>query len=254
MALLHLKPVLGDINANRKIIENAVKMAASQGAVMAVTPETFIPGYHFAKRIGTDWIEPQPDSWLQEMIKLSAELGITLFLSYQERDKTSENLYNTVYAISKKDGIVGSHRKMGISSGHTAEAWASAGSQVNVIACDGMKAGILVCADTWGPKFAAELKEKGAQVLISPAAWPPLPCPPEGCWEKRSEETGLPIWVCNRTGNEPELDFSWGESIVAVNGHRLMEYSDAEPAILLFEWDMAKNHSLQAEFTVIPLT
>ncbi|TFG45857.1 MAG: carbon-nitrogen hydrolase family protein, partial [Dehalococcoidia bacterium] len=242
-----------EVDSNRNKTEYAVRLAAAAGADIVITPETAIPGYHFANLIGTDWIEPQPDSWLKSMADLAGELKINIFLGYQERDTATGKLYNTVFSLCKDGQIAGSHRKMGISADHTAEAWATAGEIVDVIHCDGFKAGVLICADTWGPKFAAELKEKGAQVLISPAAWPPLPCPPEGCWEKRSAETGLPIWVCNRTGSEPKLDFTWGESIVAAGGKRVLEYSSEQPAVLLFDWDIEKQVPIQTEFEIVPI-
>lgn len=252
VALLHLAPVLGEIDKNRRMVEFAVQEAATRGAGIVITPETVVPGYHFAEAIGTDWIEPQPDAWLSRMADITGRLGVNLFLGYQERADDGR-LFNTVFCLDNSGRIAGTHRKMGISAGHTAEAWAAAGDRVEVIDCDGLKAGVLVCADTWGPRHAAVLQAAGAEVLISPAAWPPRPCPPEGCWEKRSAETGLPVWVCNRTGNEPGLDFTYGESVVALDGRRLMEYGKAAPAVLLFDWDFDRRRPLQDDFEVIPL-
>jgi N-carbamoylputrescine amidase len=253
VALLHLAPELGAIEANKKQVERAVHLAAAAGADIAVTPETVIPGYHFAELIGTDWIEPQPDAWLRRMAEMAGQLKLNIFLGYQERDPADGRLYNAVFCLDKSGRLAGRHRKMGISAGHTAEAWAAAGTQVDIIQCDGFKAGILICADTWGPDHAAKLKTRGAQFIISPAAWPPRPCPPEGCWEKRSAETGLPVWVCNRTGVEPGLDFTGGESIVAVGGNRVLEYDAPEPAVLLFDWDDQARQPQQTAFEIIPL-
>lgn len=254
VALLHLAPELGKIKTNKTRVEQAVRLAAAAGAEIAITPETVIPGYHFAELIGTNWIESQPDDWLRYMASLAGQLSLNIFLGYQERDPADGRLYNTVFCLDKSGVIAGRHRKMGISAGHTAEAWATAGEQVDVIQCDGFKAGVLICADTWGPNHAAKLKSLGAQVIISPTAWPPRPCPPEGCWEKRSAETGLPVWVCNRTGIEPGLDFTGGESIVAIRGNRILEYREAAPAILLFDWDIEAQQLQQTAFKVIKLT
>ena len=51
---------------------------------------------------------------------------------------------------------------------------------------------------------AEVLVSKGAQVLVSPVSWGPGGCGPDGEWEARSAQTGLPIIVCNRTGREPD--------------------------------------------------
>ncbi|TFG45214.1 MAG: carbon-nitrogen hydrolase family protein, partial [Dehalococcoidia bacterium] len=131
VALLHLSPQLGEVDSNRNKTEYAVRLAAAAGADIVITPETAIPGYHFASLIGTDWIESQPDSWLKRMTDLAGELTINIFLGYQERDTDTGKLYNTVFSLCKDGKIAGSHRKISIISGHTAEDWATAGERVD---------------------------------------------------------------------------------------------------------------------------
>ena len=60
---------------------------------------------------------------------------------------------------------------------------------------------------------------------------------PGDVWEKRSRQTGLPLVVVNRGGKEPELDFSRGESAVAINGRRLFTFTAAEGGIFYVDWD-----------------
>jgi N-carbamoylputrescine amidase len=60
--------------------------------------------------------------------------------------------------------------------------------------------GILICADVYTRDIAEDLRGQGAQLLVSPAAWGPDLNGPEGEWEQRTQETGLPLVVCNRTG------------------------------------------------------
>ncbi len=97
IAFLHLAPTTGAVDHNRKLVETAVKVAAGQGADWAITPELCIPGYTFMKRIGTDWILPQPDQWMQGFCELVNEQGLTVFLSHPERDPESDNMYNSVF-------------------------------------------------------------------------------------------------------------------------------------------------------------
>ena len=75
ISLLHVAPVLGDVEHNRRLVESAVRTAAELGADWAVTPELCIPGYLFADKIGTDWILPQPDPWMDDFCKLVKELA-----------------------------------------------------------------------------------------------------------------------------------------------------------------------------------
>ena len=64
MALLHLLPIVGDIQYNQDLIERAVKQAANQKVDWVLTPELAVSGLQFSRKIGTDWIKKQPDEWM----------------------------------------------------------------------------------------------------------------------------------------------------------------------------------------------
>jgi predicted amidohydrolase len=113
--------------------------------------------------------------------------------------------------------------------------------------------GMLICADAYSPNIAAALCAKGAQLLLSPAAWGPGLHGPEGEWELRTIETGLPLIVCNRTGRETSLDLSRAESVVIKNGQRLLSHRSPESAVLTFDWDLERMAPNSAEFMVSKL-
>ena len=250
ISLLHLAPVTGDVAGNRRLVESAMKVAAGQGADWAITPELCIPGYLFANMIGTDWILPQPDPWMQGFCRLVKDLGMTAFLSHPHRDPETDKLYNTVFVVSDEGEIVGKHSK--VKALHGAEAWSTPGEEILPLSpqgIEGVKVGILICADAYKNEVAAELQRKGAQVLVSPSAWGPGQCGPDGEWERRSGDTGLPIMVCNRTGVEPdELDYRGAESVVAQNGQRLLAGTSDRSVILTFDWDMDTMTLLSEDF------
>ena len=67
IALLHLAPIPGDLTRNRRLVETAVTTAARLGVTWIITPELIVTGYTFVDSIGTEWILPQPDSWMTHM-------------------------------------------------------------------------------------------------------------------------------------------------------------------------------------------
>ena len=237
IALLHIAPETGNIDANRELVERGVAAAADAGAQWAVTPELCISGYLFLRSIGTGWIQPQPDPWMNGFCDFVREQGITVFLSHPELEPESGRMFNTVFVIDSEGRIVGRHRKVKTLGG--AEAWSSPGWKISPLECDGVKTGILVCADAYKNDVAEVLESKGAQFLVSPVSWGPGHCGPDGEWEARSAQTGLPIVVCNRTGVEPrELDYRQAESVVAQNGKRILEARSDRSVVLTFDWDM----------------
>ena len=247
ISLLHLAPVMGDVPQNRKLVESAVELASEQGASWAVTPELCIPGYLFEKEIGTDWILPQPDPWMQTFCQLVKTLGLIVFLSHPHRDPKTDKLYNTVFVINDQGEIVGKHSKIKALKGP--EGWSTRGKEITPLSSQGVKIGVLVCADAYKNEVAAELQRKGAQLLVSSAAWGPGQCAPDGEWERRSGDTGLPIMVCNRSGYErPDLDFREAESVVAKDGQRLLTGTSDRSVILTFDWDMDSMTLLSDDF------
>ena len=247
ISFLHLAPITGDVDHNRKLVEQGVQAAAEGGAKWAITPELCIPGYLFLDRIGTDWILPQPDDWMLRFCRQVKELEITVFLSHPERDPVSGRMYNTVFVVDSSGRIAGKHRKVKALGG--AERWSTGGWKISPIECDGIKAGVLICADGYKNDIAAVLKEKGAQVLVSPVSWGPGGCGPDGEWEARSSDTGLPIMVCNRSGLEHgEMDYSRAESVVAQQGRRLLEATCERSVVLTFDWDMDTMRLVSEDF------
>ena len=245
IALLHIAPVTGDIEHNRRLIERGIDAASDAGAQWAITPELCVSGYLFLKSIGTGWIQPQPDAWMNGFRNHVRERKLTVFLSHPELDPASGRMFNTVFVVNPEGEITGRHRKVKTLGG--AEAWSSPGWKIAPLECDGVKTGILVCTDAYKNDVAEVLAGKGAQVLVSPVSWGPGHCGPDGEWEARTLQTGLPIIVCNRTGIEPrELDYREAESVVAQGGRRLLEATSEQSVVLTFDWDM-DSMTLQSE-------
>ena len=244
---MHLAPITSDIAHNRDLVKRATRTAAAAGAQWVVTPELCISGYLFMEEIGTDWILPQPDAWTQSYCNLVKELGLTVFLSHPERNPATDKMYNTIFVINRRGEIVGKHRKVKALRG--AEGWSTAGSEIDPINCDGVNVGVLICADSYKNEVAQVLKDKGAELFVSPVAWGPGQCAPDGEWEQRTVDNGLPIMVCNRSGIErDDLDYRRAESVVAKDGKRLLEATSDRSVILTFDWDLDGMTTLSEDF------
>lgn len=233
IALLHLATVPGAIRQNRYVIEEGVKHAASVGARWIVSPELAVCGLQFVPFVGTDWIEPQPDGWMQRFCRLVRNVGRTVFISCPERD--GKQLYNSVFVINSRGEVAGKHRKINVAS--DSRSWSSPGDVVAPITCDGVKVGLPICSDMYTRNITDALKAKGAQMFVSPASWGPGIHGPNGEWEQRTRETELPLIVCNRTGAEKTLDFWKAPSLVVRNGEWLLSHTSDRSAVLIFDWN-----------------
>ncbi len=251
-ALLHMNLSGGPEEANLLSLERAVHIAAKAGATWIVTPETAVQGYFFAQKTKEFSIPVQPCAALQPLRDAAAQYKATLFLGCAEQDEDSGLYYNSCLVIGPQGQILGRHRKTR-SHGVGAEAWLTKGDRLEPIECGQLKAGVLVCADAWYQENALRLKEKAADILVMMAAWPPGKCGPADSWERCSKVSGLPLWVCNQTGNQESLDLSKAESAVIVAGEKVMTYQGLQEAALLFEWDAKAGRNAADNFTVLEL-
>ena len=245
IALLHLDAVPGDIAGNRARIEAGIQEAVSQGADWVMTPELAETGYNFASRIGTKWIAPFPDAWIRTLAAIARDNRVALFVGFAERDAKTGKFHNSVAVINRDGVIQGAYRKQRVHGG--AESWSTPGTGGTPFVVDGIPVGLLICADTYKPELAASYRQQGAAILLAPANWPPVAgMGPDDPWERRSAETGLPLIVNNRTGREPELDFTLGESVVAAGGERLFSFSSSQSRLFYVDWDRRQGFSQPA--------
>jgi N-carbamoylputrescine amidase len=253
IAFLHLAPIPGDVAANRSALEKAILKAAEAGAGWILTPECCVCGYTFADRIGTNWILPQPDPWMTGLCGLVGRLKVTLFLAIPERDAASGLFHNSVFVIGPEGAVLGRHRKINaLKIG--SEAWSSPGDRAEPVMVPPVgPVGLLICADAYTPTISGCLKDKGAKMLVSPAAWAPGFHGPETVWETCSRLTGLPLLVCNRTAKDRILDFSQADSVVARDGGRLISFRSETPAIMMVDWDVSTGQPVRTEPEIIRL-
>ncbi len=246
IALLHLDAIPGDVSGNRSRIEAGIRDAVAHGADWVMTPELAETGYNFTKRIGTDWIAPFPDAWISTLAAIARDNHVVLFIGFAERDGKTGKLHNSVAVIDRSGVIQGSYRKQIVHG--SAEAWSTPGTEKAPFVVDGIPVGLLICADAYKPDFAARYKEQGATVLLSSANWAPLKgMEPEPYWTARARETGLPLVISNRTGKEPEIDFSNGASTVLAEGKPVLTFTSPKAKTFYVDWDRKQRFTEVAQ-------
>ena len=246
IAMLHLELEYADLEHNAALIESGIELAAEHGADWVMTPELSYTGYRFDLKIGTDWIPFGPDAYVKRVQSLAQKNNITVFLSHLERVKTEateedndSDIFNTLFVIDQAGEIIARHKK--INTIPISESWSTAGTQATTISVGQHKVGLLVCADAWPTTHAQDLKEQGADIILSSANWAPGEYGPGDTWEKRSKETGLPVFVNNRTGIERQFDLRESVSVVSYQGERLLSHQSSTSELILIDWNTQNN-------------
>ena len=251
--MLHLAPETGAIEQNRTLIEKATAVAADMGAAWVVSGELVVSGYRFQPLLGTDWITSQPDRWMRRFAELSASLGVVSIISHPERDNDSGKVFNTLFVIGRQGHVLGRHQKLLPTPG--AEDWSSPGKPGRPIEVDGMSVGLLICADAYPPEPALRLRDGGAQLLVSSAAWWPGRWGPNGEWEARTLDTGLPMIVCNRTGRDGESDMIAAETVIVDRGVKLLTLRSPHSTAFVVDCLIRDGHIATCEIiATVPVT
>lgn len=242
IAMLHLELRYADLEHNAALIKKGIELASESNANWVMTPELSHTGYRFDLKLGTQWIPNGPDRYVQEVQALAKKHKLVVFLSHLERidNQVGEpELFNTLFVIDQAGEIIGRHKK--VNTIPISESWSTAGTTPLVVDVDGHQVGLLICADAWPKTHAKSLQNQGAQLILSSASWAPGEYGPGDTWEKRSVETGLPIFVNNRTGIEREFDLRKAVSAVSHQGKRLISHQSSNSQLVIVNWDTKTN-------------
>lgn len=112
IALCHLELSCGPQERNLQILEQAVRIAAEQGADWVLTPEVAVQGYYFYRIDENAVVVPQPSLELEPLRKLCCEYGITLFLGCGEYDAACDKNFNSCLVFGPDGELIGRHRKV----------------------------------------------------------------------------------------------------------------------------------------------
>ncbi len=225
IALAQCNPTVGDVSGNLARARTARAEAAAAGADLVVFSETFLSGY------------PAEDLVLKPMflaaIKRAAEAlaeetadggpGVLIGAPWldDEAQPASNSLRGHVYnaALLLDGGRIQSIRyKNDLPNYGVFDEMRvfRAGPLPGPMSFRGVRLGVMICEDMWGPEPAECLEESGAEILVVPNG---SPYETDKIDERvqlavaRVTETGLPLIYVNQVGGQDELVFD-GASFV----------------------------------------
>ena len=162
-------PISPDPALNLDRVAQAAAEAGRQGADLAVFPEAT------QARFGTDLraiAEPLDGAFGSGLAKIARNEGLTLVAGVFE-PAPDGRVYNTAAAIDAAGELIAAYRKIHLfdSLGERESAMVAPGSEPVVAELAGVRAGIMTCYDIRFPELARALVDRGAELLVVPAAW-----------------------------------------------------------------------------------
>ena len=199
------------------------------------------------------------ESW-QRCRALAKKHGINLSAgSMPERDREG-HIYNTAYVFDRQGRQIARHRKMhlfdiAVSGGQCFREsdTLTAGNDVAVFDTEFGKMGLCVCYDFRFPELPRLMAQRGARVILVPAAFNMTTGPAH--WEIMFRQRAVEDQVF-AVGTAPARDASsgytsWGHSIAVGPWGNILYQMDEKPGIALAELDLDEVERVRAELPLL---
>lgn len=163
-----------DPEDNRAALDVVAEVVAGRPApVLVVFPEVFARDFGKPGSDISAYAEALDGPFVQRLTELAVEHDVTLVAGMFEVSEDPQRPYNTLVVVGP-DGLRATYRKIHLydSFGYKESERLLAGPvDPVVVEIEGVKVGLMTCYDLRFPELGRALVDRGAELLVVPAAW-----------------------------------------------------------------------------------
>lgn len=240
-AIAQINCFVGDIQGNaQKIITSAIQ-AKNLGATLLVTPELSLCGYPPEDLLLRSDFLQACDVALTELCLALADIKPSITVIVGHPHQVGEACYNAA-SVLQGGNIVATYHKHALPN-HSVfdeKRYFTSGDEALVFVHEGIKIGLLICADVWEPVPALLAKTAGAVLLIALNASPfhmEKQSARLDVVRQRVYETQLPVIYANLVGGQDELVFDGGSFVLNADGVLTQQLAAFESTLALVEFN-----------------
>ncbi len=230
IAIAQFNAIVGDITGNANKIIDLANEAKQQGAHLIITPELSLCGYPPEDLLFRQDFIIANQKKLNHIAQSTA--GITVLVGHPHYE--NKQLFNAA-SVLQNGKVMATYHKQALPnySVFDEERYFEPGNQPLVFELEGIKFGLMICADGWEPAPAKRAKEAGAEFLLSLNASPYHMDKLETRYEvliQRVKETSLPLIYANLVGGQDELVFDGASFVLDGQGkvtHQLPSFVES---------------------------
>jgi NAD+ synthase len=238
ITLAQLNATVGDVDGNAEKIRQARKQAAADGADLMLTPELFIAGYPPEDLVLKPAFQAACRAATEALARETADGGPAVMIGtpWVEDGK----LYNA-YALAEGGRITALRYKVDLPNyGVFDEKRVFApGPMPGPIVIKGVRLGVPVCEDIWGPDVVECLAETGGEILLVPNGSP--------YWREKTQvrlniavarvvESGLPLVYLNMVGGQDELVFDGASFVLNADRSFALQMPAFQESVVTTRW------------------
>ena len=212
-----------DLDANLAVVARLVERAAADDARVVVVPENF--AYFGPDRLRRDIAEPGEGGPIQDALRgLAQRHHVTIVAGgFPELSSDPKRPFNTCLVVGSDGGVRARYRKLHLFDVElpggrvlSESATTMPGATPVVTEVEGVSVGLTICYDLRFPELFRWLMERGAEVVVVPAAFTLQTGQDHWHVLIRARAIENQVWVvaANQWGQHPESRQSYGHSVV----------------------------------------
>jgi NAD+ synthase len=242
IAFAQMPQRVGDLRGNADAMLS--KRAEAGDVDLIVFPEMQLIGYPAEDMIEKPALSAQASVELHRLARATSDGGPAMIVGTLIRE--GDALYNSVVLLDGGAVAAVRHKHELPNYGTFDEKrYFDIGPLPDPVEFKGVKIGLPICEDNWFPAVCANLKAKGAEILLATNGSPYEIDKDDYRASKvagaRVSETGLPFAYLNRTGGQDELVFDGASFILNGDGSMAHQLPDWEDALRITEWSRTEN-------------
>jgi NAD+ synthase len=240
IAIAQLDPIVGDVTGNAERVRRARTQAAAGGADLVVFPELFIAGYPPEDLVLKPAFQAACRAAVEQLAREFTEgPAVVVGTPWVAEDK----LFNAAVLI---DGgrIAGVRLKVVLPNYGVFDEKRvfEVGPMPGPVNFRGVRLGLPICEDIWGPEAVETIAETGGEILLVLNGSPYRRTVLDerlNVAVPRIKESGLPMLYANQVGGQDELVFDGASFVLNADASLALQLPRFREEIVVTQWERA---------------